>query len=134
LAVTAQAMAELQNLVWSVTHKMWTDYQKNQRGADVRRAGKFANQQAGIIVEALTDNYAKQADPITETEAIVQRESFPLNGYDQFFEQPTVVQAHQSDTEQGVGRGPFLQSARHSPGPDELSFGPIHLLWKWNKH
>jgi len=27
----------------------------------------------------------------------------------------------------------FSQSVKKAPGPDKLSFGPIWLLWKWDK-
>jgi hypothetical protein len=42
-AATAQAKAELQKSVRRAKDKMWNDYLKNLRGAEVWRAAKFAN-------------------------------------------------------------------------------------------
>ena len=43
---TAQAKAELQKSIWRAKDRMWHDYLKNLRGAEVWRAAKFANPQA----------------------------------------------------------------------------------------
>jgi hypothetical protein len=64
VAATAQAKAELQKSVWRAKDKMWNDYLKNQGGAEVWTAAKFANPRAGMTVDALTDRDGNQANTI----------------------------------------------------------------------
>jgi len=56
---------------------MWNDYLTNMRRAEVFRAAKFANPQAGMTTKALTDGVWKQANTIAENEEMLRRESFP---------------------------------------------------------
>jgi len=63
-AATAQAKAELQKSVWRAKDKMCNDNLKNQRGAEVWIGAKFANPQAGMTLEALSDRDGKQANMI----------------------------------------------------------------------
>jgi hypothetical protein len=44
-----------------------------------------------------------------------------------------VASAHTRVTEQAVERALFSQSVKKAPGPDNLSFGAIQWLWKWDK-
>jgi len=111
---------------------MWNDPLENLRGAEVWRAAKFANPLAGMTLEALTVRDGKQANTITEKEEMLRRKSFPPNEYDQYFELPPPGQAHQSISQQAVGRALFLQSIKKAPGPDKLSLGAVRLLWKWD--
>jgi len=79
-------------------------------------------------VEALTDRDGQQANTITKMDEMLQRESFPPNDYDQFFELSLAGQEHQSITEHVIERAPFSQSVRNAPGPDTPLFGAIRLL------
>jgi hypothetical protein len=127
-AVTAQAKAELQKSVWRANDKMWNNYLKILRGAEVWGVAKYANPWGGMTMMALTDRDWKQENRIAEMEDMLRRESFPPNEYDQYFELPSVGQAHQSVTEQVVDRPLFSQSVKQPPGLDTLSFGAVCLL------
>jgi len=128
LAATAQAKPELHKSIRRAKDRMWNDYLKNLRGAEVRRAATFANPWAGAIVEALTDRDGKQANTITEKEDMLRRESIPPNEQEQHFELPPAGQAHQSVTEQAVERALLAQAAGKAPGLDTLCFGAVRLL------
>jgi hypothetical protein len=132
-AATAQAKAELQKSVWRAKDKMWNDYVKNLRRPEVCRAAKSANPRAGMTMEALTDRDGKQANTIAQKQEILRRESFPPNEYDQYFKLLPAGQAHRYVNEQAVERALFAQSVKKAPGPDKLSFGAVHLLWRWDK-
>jgi len=47
---------------------------QNLRGAEVWRAGKYANGQVGTTVEASKDKIRKQADSATQKEGMLRRE------------------------------------------------------------
>jgi hypothetical protein len=94
---------------------------------------KFANPEAGMTMETLTDRDGKQANTIAQKEEVLRQELFPPNKYDLYFELPQGGQAHQSITEQTVERAPFSQSVKNAPGRDTLCFGALRLLWKWDK-
>jgi len=128
-AATTHAKAELQKSILSAKDRMWKDYLKNMRGAEVWRAAKYANPRAGATGEALTDRDGRQANTITEKEETLRRESFPSNEHDQYFELLPAGEAHQSVTEHAVERALFAQSIGKAPGPDKLSFGAVRLLW-----
>lgn len=70
--VTAQIKAEWKKLSWRAKQRMWNDYQKNLRGAEVWRATKIANPWAGATVEALTNREGKQANTITKTKEMLR--------------------------------------------------------------
>jgi hypothetical protein len=103
------------------------------RGGEVWRAAKFTNPRAGATLEALTDTEGKQANTITEKEEMLRRESCPLNDGDLYEEISPAGQAHECITKQSVERAQFSQSVKKAPGPDNLSFGAILLLWEWDK-
>jgi len=86
-----------------------------------------------MTMEALTDRDGKQVNTIAEKEEMLRRESFPPSEYDKSFELPHAGQAHQSVTEQAVGRAQFSQFVKKAPGQDKLSFRAVRLLWKWDK-
>jgi len=132
-AATVPSQAELQKSIWRAKDRMWNDYQKTLRGAEVRRAAKFANPRAGAALDALTDSDGNLANTITEKEEMLRRECFPLNERDQCFEIPPVGQAHQSVTEQSVVRALFVQAVGKAPRLDKLSFAAVHLLWQCEK-
>jgi hypothetical protein len=132
-AATAQTKAEMQKLVRRAKAKIWNDYLKYFRRADVWRAPKFASPRAGMSVLALTNGDWKQVKTIAAKEEMLRPESFPPNQYDQYFELPPAEQAHQSVTEQAVERAVFSQSVKIAPGPDKLSFGAVRLLLKLDK-
>jgi len=98
--------------------KMWNDNQKNMRGADVCRAAKFADPQAGATVEALTDRDGTQANTITEQEEMLRRVSFPPDLHKQYFGLPRVGHVHQSVTEPAVKQVLFTLSIGKAPGAD----------------
>jgi hypothetical protein len=112
---------------------MWNDYMQNLRGGEVWRAAKFTNPRAGATMEVLCDSKGKQANTIAEKEEMLRGESFPMNDGDQYYELPPAGQAHERITEQSVERALFSQSVKQAPGPNNLSFGAIWLLWKWDK-
>jgi len=132
-AARAQAKAELQKSVWRAKDRMWNDYLKNLREAEVWRAARFANLQAGVTVEALTDRYGIHVNTITEKGEILRQVSFPLHKHDRYCELPQGRQVHQSVTEQAVNHALFMQSIRKAPGPDKLSFRTVCPLWEWEK-
>jgi len=101
-------------------------------GAEVWRAARYANPRAGTTVEALTDRDGKQTNTSLEKEEMVRHKSFPPNDGDQYYELPPAGSAHTRVTEQAVELALFSQSVKKAPGPDELSFGAIQLLWKWD--
>jgi len=111
---------------------MWNDCFKTLIGAEGCRAAKCANPHAGMTVQAVSDKGGKQAITIAEKEQMLRRQSFPPNVYEQHNELPPPRQAHQSVTERVVKRALFSQSIKNAPGPDQLSFGAVHLLWKWD--
>jgi len=131
-AATAQAKAKLQKSFCRAKDKMWNDNLNYLRGAEVWRALKFANPQAGMTVEALTDREGKEAIKIAKKDEMLRRESFPRNWDDQYFQLPPAGQSHQSITDQAVKSALILLSIRTAPGPDKLSFGDVRLLWKWD--
>ena len=94
---------------------------------------RYANPRAGMTVEALTDREGKQANTSQEKEEMLRRESFPPNDDDQYYEPLPAGSAHTRVTERAVGRALLSQSIKKAPGPDQLSFGAIRLLWKWDK-
>jgi len=106
---------------------------ENLRGAEVWRAARFANPQAGMTVEALTDREGKQANTSLEKEEMLRHESFPPNDGNQYYELPPAGRAYTSVTEQAVERALYSQSVKMAPGPDKQSFGTIRLLWEWEK-
>jgi len=65
-AARAQAKAELQKSIWRAKDRMWNDYLKNLRGAEVWGAARFANPQAGATMEAVTDRDWIHVNTITE--------------------------------------------------------------------
>jgi len=71
----------------------------------------------------------KQANRITEKEAMLRPECFPPDAYHQYFELPPVRLAHDSVTEPVIERALFSRSVKETLGPDKLSFGALHLLW-----
>jgi hypothetical protein len=71
----------------------------------------------------------KQANRITEKEAMLRPESFPPNAYLQYFEIPPVGLAHESVTEPVIERALFSHSVKETLGPDKLSFGALRPLW-----
>jgi hypothetical protein len=112
---------------------MWNHYPKNLGRAEVWSAGKFANPWAAMTMEDLSEKDAKQAITITEKDEMPKGESFPPIEHDQYFKLPPAAQAHQSGSKQAVEQALFSQSIRIAPGQDKLSFGAVHLLWKWDK-
>jgi hypothetical protein len=106
---------------------------QNLRGAEVCRATRYANPLAGTTVEALTNREGKQGNTSLEKMQMVSRESFPPNDADQFNRLPPADTANKRITEQAVERAWFSQSVKTAPGPDKLLFGPIRLLWEWEK-
>jgi len=64
---------------------------------------------------------------------MLRHESFPLDGFDQYYELPPAGSAHTCLTEEAVQRALFSQSVLKAPGPEKLSVGPIWLLWQWDK-
>jgi len=129
----AWAMAELQKSIRQFTRKMWGYYLKNLRGAEMRRAARYANPRAGMTVEALTDREGNQAKTSLEKEEMLRHESNRPNDGDQYYEPPPAGSAHTCVTEQAVERAIFSQQVNEAPGPDKLFFGAIRLLWKWDK-
>jgi len=71
-AETAQGKANLQTSIRRENGRMWNDYLRNLRSAEVWREVKFANPRAGATVEALTDTAGKQANTITEKEEMLR--------------------------------------------------------------
>ena len=67
---------------------MWSEYLQNLRRAEVWRAARYTNPQAGTTVEALTDREGKHAYTSLEKEVMVRRESFPPNDDDEDYELP----------------------------------------------
>jgi len=112
---------------------MWSDYPQKVRGAEVWRAARYANPRASMTSEALTDREGKQANPATEKEERLRRESFPPNDDNQYYELPPAGSAHTRVTEQAVERALFSPSVKKALGPDTLPFGAIWLLWRWDK-
>jgi len=106
---------------------------QNLRGGEVWRAAKFTNPQAGATVEALTDREGKQANTIGKKEKMLRGKSFPLNDGDQYYKPPPAGQAHERISGFSVEQALFSQSVKKAPGPENLSFRAIRLLWKWNK-
>jgi hypothetical protein len=94
LEETARAKAELQKLIRRSKSQMSTDYLQNLKGAEVWRAARYGNPRASMTVEALTDGEGKQANPATEKEEMLRRESFPPNDDDQSYELPPAQSAH----------------------------------------
>lgn len=58
---------------------------------------------------------------------------FPQNKCIQCLELPRAEEVHQSVIEQVVERAHFPQPVEKAPTLDMLSFGHVHLLWKWEK-
>jgi len=112
---------------------MWSDYLKNLRRAEVRRAAQCANPRAGMTVESLTDREGKQANTLLEKEEMLRHESFPPNDGDQYYKLPPAGSSHTHLTDQAVERALYSLSVKKAPGPDKLSFGAIRLLWMWDK-
>jgi hypothetical protein len=79
---TAQAKAKLRKSIPRAKGRMWNDFLKSLRGAELWKAAKVANPRAGATVEALTDRHGKQANTITKKKEMVTLESFPPNEYD----------------------------------------------------
>jgi len=46
---------------------------------------------------------------------------------------PPAASAHTRVTEEAVERALYSQSVKKALGPAKPSFGPIQLLWKWDK-
>jgi hypothetical protein len=84
-------------------------------------------------LEALTDRQGNLANTAIEKEEMLTLESFPLNVDDQYYELPPASSAHTKVTEKVVELPLYSQSVKKAPGPDKLSFGAVHLLWKWEK-
>lgn len=60
---------------------MWNYYLENLQGAEVCRAAKFANLQAGVTVEALSGREGRFATTITVKDEMLRRDSYPPNQY-----------------------------------------------------
>jgi len=95
----AQAKAELQKSIRHSKRKMWGDYLQNIRGAEVWRAARYANDQAGTTMQALTDRDSKQADTSLEKKEMLGHNSFPPNDGDQYYELPPAGSSHTRVTE-----------------------------------
>jgi len=128
-----RAKAELKKSIRQSKRKMWSEYLQNLRGAEVWRAARYANPQAGTTVEALTDREGKQANTSLEKEELLRCKSFPPNDDVQYYQLPPAGSAHTRVTEQAVERSLFSQAVKKAPGPDKLSFGAIQLLTQWDK-
>jgi hypothetical protein len=94
---------------------------------------KYVNPWAATTVEALTDGKCKHVNIATENEEMLRRESFPQNNDDQNYELPPAGCVHKQVSEQAFERALHSQSVMIAPGPDKLTFGAIHMLWKWEK-
>jgi len=129
----ARAKAEFKKSIRQSKRRMWDDYLHNLRGAEVRRAARYANPRAGMTVEAVTDKEGKQANTLLEKEQMLRHESFPPDDGDQYYELAPAGGAHTCVTQQAVELELFSQSVRKAPGPDKLSFGAIWLLCMWDK-
>ena len=81
---------------------MWNDYLSNVTAAELCWAPTFDCLQAGVTVEALTNNDCKGAKTITEKEHMLRPQSIPPNEHDQYLKRSAIEQAHQSITEQAV--------------------------------
>jgi len=86
-----------------------------------------------MTVEVSTAREGKQANTSLEKEEMLRHEFFPPNDDDQYYELPPARCAQTRVTEQAVERALISQSVKKLPGPDNLSFGAIRLLWKWYK-
>jgi hypothetical protein len=125
--------AELQKSIRQSKRRMFGDYLQRVRGAEVWRAARYANPQAGTTLEALTDRHGKQSNTALEKEEMLSHESFPPNNGDQYYELPPAGSAHTRVTEQAVERALFAQSVKKSQGPDNLSLAAMRLLWNWDE-
>jgi len=64
---------------------------------------------------------------------MLRRKSIPLNDDDLYLELLPAGSTHMCVTEQAVERALSSQLIMRAPGPDELSFRSIRLLWKWDR-
>jgi hypothetical protein len=103
----ARAKAELQKSIRKSKSQMWSDYLQNLQGAEVWRAAKYVDPQAGATVEALTDREGKQANTAIEKEEMLRLESFPLNDDDQYYELRPPGSGYTKVTEKAVERAPI---------------------------
>jgi len=72
------------------------------REAEAWRAARYANPQAGITMEALSDHQGKQANTSLEKEDKMRREAFPPNDDDHYYPLPPAGTAHTRVTEHPV--------------------------------
>jgi hypothetical protein len=128
-----RAKAELRKSLRKSKSQMWSDYLQKLRGAEVWRAAKYVDPQVGATVEVQMDREGKHANTVIEKEEMLRLESYPLNDDEQDYELPPAASAHTKVTETAVKRTLYSQLVIKGPGPDKLSIGAVHLLWKWDK-
>jgi len=127
--MTTQAKTEFQKPIRRANDGMGHAHHQILKGAEVRRAEKFAIPQAGATMEAQTNRYGKWANTITRKKEMLQWESLPPNEHYLYFDLPRVGKELKSVTKQVVELATFPQPVRKAPGQDKVSFGAVHLLY-----
>jgi len=127
-AAKAQPKAALQKSIWRAKDRMWNEYLKNLRGADVWRAEMYAIPWEGATMQAQTARDGKQADTFTGKEQMLRQRSSPPNEHKQYFDRPPGVHMHQFISEQTLKQALIARLVWNAPGLDTLPFGAVPLV------